>query len=47
MEDVFFVPDAHNQPLSDPDLCPRLQESLVRQLTDSQDSLITPSRISF
>jgi [protein-PII] uridylyltransferase len=47
VEDVFFVTDAHNQPLSDPELCARLQESLVRQLTDSQDSLITPSRISF
>ena len=47
VEDVFFVTDAHNQPLSDPELCARLQESLVRQLSDTQDSLITPSRISF
>jgi len=47
VEDVFFVTDAHHQPLSDPELCARLQESLVRQLSDTQDSLITPSRISF
>ena len=47
VEDVFFVTDAHNQPLADPELCARLQDSLVRQLSDTQDSLITPSRISF
>ncbi|MDL2425305.1 ACT domain-containing protein, partial [Pseudomonas sp. BAgro211] len=25
VEDVFFVTDAHNQPLSDPELCKRIQ----------------------
>ncbi|MBV2132910.1 [protein-PII] uridylyltransferase [Pseudomonas sp. MAP12] len=47
VEDVFFVTDAHNQPLSDPELCARLQESLVRQLSDIQDSAVPLSRISF
>ncbi len=34
VEDVFFVTDAHNQPLSDPELCTRLQEAIVLQLSD-------------
>ena len=33
VEDVFFVTDAHNQPLSDPQLCQRLQEAIVTQLS--------------
>ena len=32
VEDVFFITDAHNQPLSDPELCANLQASIVRQL---------------
>ena len=47
VEDVFFVTDAHSQPLADPELCARLQDSIVRQLSDSTDSLATPSRIRF
>lgn len=33
--DVFFITDANNQPLSDPELCARLQETLVRQLSQA------------
>ncbi|MCO8166327.1 [protein-PII] uridylyltransferase [Pseudomonas sp. 21LCFQ02] len=32
VEDVFFITDADNQPLSDPQLCARLQEAIVEQL---------------
>ena len=32
VEDVFFITDAHNQPLSDPELCARLQQAIVEQL---------------
>ncbi|MBJ7545332.1 ACT domain-containing protein, partial [Pseudomonas sp. OA3] len=34
VEDVFFVTDANNQPLSDPELCARLQETIVRRLSE-------------
>jgi [protein-PII] uridylyltransferase len=27
VEDVFFITDADNQPLSDPQLCSRLQDA--------------------
>ena len=33
VEDVFFVTDAHNQPLSDPQLCERLQQAIIAQLS--------------
>ena len=29
VEDVFFVTDADNQPLSDPQLCLRLQRAII------------------
>lgn len=32
VEDVFFVTDANQQPLSDPALCQRLQHALIEQL---------------
>jgi [protein-PII] uridylyltransferase len=35
VEDVFFVTDANNQPLSDPELCARLQQEIVAQLTEA------------
>ncbi|MES2817870.1 MAG: [protein-PII] uridylyltransferase [Pseudomonadota bacterium] len=38
VEDVFFVTDAHNQPLSDPQLCARLQQAIVTQLSEAQGS---------
>lgn len=46
VEDVFFVTDAHNQPLSDPELCARLQETIVAQLSDANGATIEPNRIS-
>lgn len=33
VEDVFFISDAHNQPLSDPELCARLQQTISEQLS--------------
>ena len=46
VEDVFFITDANNQPLSDPQLCIRLQEAIVEQLTVNQDSTPEPWRLS-
>lgn len=45
VEDVFFVTDAANQPLSDPELCTRLQATMVAQLSDSSGQP-EPSRIT-
>ena len=47
VEDVFFVTDAHNQPLSDPQLCIRLQETIVARLSDAQGQQTEPNQISF
>ncbi|MCF5826697.1 PII uridylyl-transferase, partial [Pseudomonas syringae] len=38
VEDVFFITDAHNQPLSDPQLCSQLQEAIVKQLSVNPDA---------
>jgi [protein-PII] uridylyltransferase len=46
VEDVFFVTDAHNQPLSDPELCTRLQATMVAQLSDAASPKIEPSQIN-
>ncbi|MCR4509597.1 [protein-PII] uridylyltransferase [Pseudomonas sp. 32.2.56] len=46
VEDVFFVTDAHNQPLADPELCLRLQETMVAQLSDATSLQVEPTRIS-
>jgi [protein-PII] uridylyltransferase len=46
VEDVFFITDANNQPLSDPLLCSRLQDAIVEQLTVNQESEIKLSRLS-
>jgi len=46
VEDVFFVTDENNQPLSDPQLCMRLQEAIVEQLTVDKDSTPEPWRLS-
>lgn len=43
VEDVFFITDAANQPLSDPQLCARLQDEIVQQLSVEQPQ---PHRIS-
>nr|WP_314482137.1 [protein-PII] uridylyltransferase [uncultured Pseudomonas sp.] len=46
VEDVFFITDADNQPLSDPQLCSRLQEAIVQQLQAGQASA-SPARVTF
>ena len=45
VEDVFFVTDADNQPLSDPQFCTQLQQALVRQLTQENEHQPSPSSI--
>jgi [protein-PII] uridylyltransferase len=47
VEDVFFVTDANNQPLSDPELCIRLQDAIIQQLSDANGQTTEPNRISF
>ena len=47
VEDVFFVTDAHNQPLSDPELCMRLQETMVAKLSDKPGQQAEPKQITF
>ena len=47
VEDVFFITDADNQPLSDPQLCSRLQEAIVQQLQAGQASDTSPNRVTF
>ncbi|WP_020681915.1 [protein-PII] uridylyltransferase [Marinobacterium rhizophilum] len=34
VEDYFFITDANEQPISDPELCHRLQETICRQLDE-------------
>nr|WP_314570564.1 [protein-PII] uridylyltransferase [uncultured Pseudomonas sp.] len=46
VEDVFFITDAHNLPLSDPQLCSRLQATIVDQLSVSQAQGVELSRLS-
>jgi [protein-PII] uridylyltransferase len=43
VEDVFFITDAHNHPLSDPQLCSRLQETIVDHLKVNG---VDPTRLS-
>lgn len=47
VEDVFFVTTEDNQPLSDPELCARLQQALVDQLQQDNQQQISPSSIEF
>ena len=35
VDDVFFLTDAHNQPLTDPELCARLRQAIVSQLQEA------------
>jgi [protein-PII] uridylyltransferase len=46
VEDVFFVTDAHNQPLSDPELCARLQDAIVQQLSQAHGETASLGSIS-
>ncbi|MGE6529846.1 [protein-PII] uridylyltransferase [Pseudomonas sp. NPDC077382] len=45
VEDVFFVINADNQPLSDPQLCARLQQAMIKQLTQDNEHQPSPSSI--
>ena len=45
VEDVFFVTNADNQPLSDPQLCTRLQQAMIKQLTQDNEHQPSPSSI--
>ncbi|MHA5861857.1 ACT domain-containing protein, partial [Pseudomonas aeruginosa] len=47
VEDVFYITDARNQPLADPDLCKRLQAALVEQLSQDNGRDTLPTRINF
>ena len=44
VEDVFFITDAHNQPLTDPALCVKLQQAIIQQLQEAYDQ---PAASSF
>ncbi|WJN58377.1 [protein-PII] uridylyltransferase [Pseudomonas sp. SO81] len=46
VEDVFFITDAHNQPLSDPELCARLQDAIVQQLSQANGETVNLGSIS-
>ncbi|MBC9249700.1 [protein-PII] uridylyltransferase [Pseudomonas alcaligenes] len=46
VEDVFFITDARNQPLSDPELCARLQEEIAQQLSQAHGESINTGAIS-
>ncbi len=41
IEDVFFITDAEGLPLSDPDLCHALQESMIAQLSTGASGTVT------
>ncbi len=41
IEDVFFITDAEGQPLSDPELCHALQESMIAQLSTGASGTVT------
>src|SRR5690606_36556137 len=43
VEDVFFITDDKGQPLSDPELCARLQETIIRRLSEPS---IQPAQFS-
>jgi [protein-PII] uridylyltransferase len=46
VEDVFFITDANNQPLSDPQLCSRLQAAIVEQLRVNHEPNAELTRLS-
>ncbi|MCQ4248738.1 [protein-PII] uridylyltransferase [Pseudomonas stutzeri] len=43
VEDVFFVTNVDNQPLSDPQLCMRLQQAMIKQLSQENEHQPSPS----
>ena len=46
VEDVFFITDAHNQPLADPEQCARLQDAIVQQLSQANGENVSLGSIS-
>jgi [protein-PII] uridylyltransferase len=46
VEDVFFITDARNQPLADPELCARLQQAIVEQLSQANGENVSLGSIS-
>ncbi|MDD0841895.1 [protein-PII] uridylyltransferase [Pseudomonas sp. Gutcm_11s] len=46
VEDVFFITDAANQPLSDPELCARLQDAIAQQLSQANGESVNLGSIS-
>ncbi|WP_394559499.1 [protein-PII] uridylyltransferase [Aquipseudomonas alcaligenes] len=46
VEDVFFITDAANQPLSDPELCARLQDAIAQQLSQANGENVSLGSIS-
>jgi len=46
VEDVFFITDAHNQPLAAPELCARLQDAIVQQLSQANGENVSLGSIS-
>ena len=46
VEDVFFITDADNHPLSDPELCRRLQDAIVQQLSVTQEPGVELTRLT-
>mgnify|MGYP002135307116 CR=1 FL=1 len=46
VEDVFFITDADNQPLADPELCARLQDAIVQQLSQANGENVSLGSIS-
>jgi len=46
VDDVFFLTDANNQPLTDPALCARLQQAIISQLQEANGHT-TVSSLSF
>ncbi|MBB1519992.1 [protein-PII] uridylyltransferase [Aquipseudomonas guryensis] len=45
VEDIFFITDAHHQPLADPELCARLQDAIVQQLSHANGETQTTGAI--
>lgn len=45
VEDVFFVTNVDNQPLSDPQLCMRLQQAMIKQLSQENEHQPSPSSL--
>ena len=46
VEDIFFITDAHHQPLADPELCARLQDAIVQQLSHAHGETQSTGAIS-